>query len=214
MKKLFREPASGFSHLFGALLSVLALAVLLYTAISNRDPWQIVSFSIYGGSMILLYGVSAGYHLYNGSQKVIDVLRKLDHSMIFVLIAGCYTPFCLTILKGALGYTILSIAWTVAIVGIVLKTIYINQIPRFIYTGIYLVMGWISVAAIVPLFNRTGWGLIIWLLAGGLFYTIGAVIYGFKKPNLIPNWLGFHEIFHIFTLLGSASHFWAILKYC
>ncbi len=214
MRKLFREPASGFSHMLGALLSIAALAILLYVSIVNRNSREIVSFSIFGASMLLLYSVSTAYHLFNGSSKVIDILRKLDHSMIFILIAGTYTPVCLILLRGVIGYTIFSVIWACTLVGIILKTIFINKIPRVIYTGVYLLMGWLSVIAIVPLYHKTGIIPVSWLLAGGIFYTIGGIIYSLKKPNLIPQWLGFHEIFHILTMMGTASHFWMILRYC
>lgn len=213
MKKIFREPASGFSHLIGALLSVAALAVLLYVAIRNQDVWEIVSFSVFGASMILLYTASTVYHLVNSSEKVIRILQKLDHSMIFVLIAGTYTPVCLTLLRGATGYTLLSVIWSCALVGIVMKMFFFN-IPRWLYTGIYIMMGWIAVFAVVPLYRAAGLQAILWLLAGGILYTVGGIIYAIKRPNIIPDWLGFHEIFHIFVILGSVSHFVMILKFC
>ncbi|MCE5201593.1 MAG: hemolysin III family protein [Synergistaceae bacterium] len=213
MKKIFREPASGFSHLIGALLSVVALAVLLYVAIRNQDVWEIVSFSVFGASMILLYTASAVYHLVNSSEKVIRILQKLDHSMIFVLIAGTYTPVCLTLLRGATGYTLLSVIWSCALVGIVMKMFFFN-IPRWLYTGIYIIMGWIAVFAVVPLYRAAGSQAILWLLAGGILYTVGGIIYAIKRPNIVPDWLGFHEIFHIFVILGSVSHFVMILKFC
>jgi hemolysin III len=213
MAKGFREPVSGFSHLVGALLAVAALAVLLYVALVNRNVWQIVAFSIFGSSMILLYSASAIYHLVNASVRAIRILRKLDHSMIFVLIAGTYTPICLLLLRGIIGYSMLSVIWCCAIIGIVLKMFFMN-VPRWLYTGVYLFMGWLALAVIVPLFKAAGIGAILWLLIGGLFYTVGGVIYAIKKPNIIPNRLGFHEIFHVFTMLGSVSHFIMILKFC
>lgn len=213
MKIRFREPASGFSHLFGALLSVAALAVLLYVAIVNRNVWEIVSFSIFGASMILLYSASATYHLVNGSQKVIRVLRKLDHSMIFVLIAGTYTPICLMLLRGPIGYALLSIIWSCAILGIIFKMFFLN-VPRWLYTSVYIIMGWMAIFVIVPLYHAAGWKAILWLILGGIFYTVGGVIYGLKRPNIIPKWLGFHEIFHILIILGTISHFVMIYRFC
>jgi len=210
---MFREPVSGLSHLVGALLSVAALAVMLYVAIANRNVWQIVAFSIFGSSMILLYSASAIYHLVNTSVRAIGILRKLDHSMIFVLIAGTYTPICLILLRGIVGYSMLSVIWSCAIIGIVLKMYFMN-VPRWLYTGVYLLMGWLALVVIVPLFKVAGIGAVLWLLIGGLFYTLGGVIYAIKKPNIIPHWLGFHEIFHVFTMLGSVSHFIMILKFC
>ena len=213
MGKFFREPASGFSHLVGALLSVAGLILLLYVAITNRDVWQIVSFSIFGASMILLYSASATYHLVNASEKAIRILQKIDHSMIFVLIAGTYTPICLTLLRGRLGYWLLALIWSCAAAGIVMKMFFFD-IPRLLYTGVYLIMGWIAVFVIVPLYRAGGPLPLIWLLAGGLFYTAGGIIYAIKKPNILPGWLGFHELFHIFVILGSTAHYVMILRFC
>ncbi len=213
MGKFFREPASGFSHLAGALLSVAGLILLLYVAITNRDVWQIVSFSIFGASMILLYSASATYHLVNASERAVRILQKIDHSMIFVLIAGTYTPICLTLLRGRLGYLLLALIWSCAAAGIVMKMFFFD-IPRFLYTGVYLIMGWIAVFVIVPLYRAGGPLPLIWLLAGGLFYTAGGIIYALKKPNILPGWLGFHELFHLFVILGSTAHYVMILRFC
>ena len=213
MGKIFREPASGFSHLVGAMLSVAGLILLLYVAITNRDIWQIVSFSIFGASMILLYSASATYHLVNASEKAVRILQKIDHSMIFVLIAGTYTPICLTLLRGRLGYSLLALVWSCAAAGIVMKMFFFD-IPRLLYTGIYLIMGWIAVFVIVPIYRAGGTLPLVWLLAGGLFYTAGGIIYAVKKPDILPGWLGFHEIFHIFVILGSAAHYVMILRFC
>jgi len=212
MKKIFREPASGLSHLAAALLSAAALFALLYTAINNGDVWEIVSFSVFGASMILLYAASAAYHLVNGSEKLVRVLRKIDHSMIFVLIAGTYTPVCLTLLRGAAGYALLSVVWACAIAGIAVKIFF--DMPRSVCTGIYITMGWAAVCAAVPLYRAAGAQAFMWLLAGGVLYTAGGIIYALKRPNPIPSWLGFHEIFHFFVMLGSASHFFMIIKFC
>ncbi len=213
MGRFFREPASGFSHLVGAILSVVALISLLYVGITNRDVWQIVSFSIFGTSLILLYSASTIYHLVNSTEKVVDILQKIDHSMIFVLIAGTYTPICLTLLRGSLGFWLLSLVWFCAVFGILFKMFFFN-IPRVLYTGIYLLMGWIAVFIVVPLYNAGGARSIIWLLAGGLFYTAGGVIYAIQKPNIFPSWLGFHELFHVFVILGSTAHYVMILRFC
>ena len=213
MGKIFREPASGFSHLVGAMLSVAGLILLLYVAITNRDVWQIVSFSIFGASMILLYSASATYHLVNASERAVRILQKIDHSMIFVLIAGTYTPICLTLLRGRLGYSLLALVWSCAAAGIVMKMFFFD-IPRLLYTGIYLIMGWIAVFVIVPIYRAGGALPLVWLLAGGLFYTAGGIIYAVKKPDILPGWLGFHEIFHIFVILGSAAHYVMILRFC
>ncbi|MGF7058787.1 PAQR family membrane homeostasis protein TrhA [Brassicibacter mesophilus] len=213
MVKNFRDPGSALSHLIGAIISVVGLGLLLYTSISNNNAREIVSFSIFGASLILLYTASSVYHIVKGSDKVIKVLRKIDHSMIYVLIAGTYTPICLILLRGKLGYTMLSVIWTLAIIGIITKIFFIN-IPRWIYTAIYIIMGWIVVLAVIPLSKAASIKAVLWLFVGGVFYTIGGVIYALKKPNFIPKWLGFHEIFHIFILLGSISHFVFIYNFC
>ena len=209
MSRVLKDPASGLSHLAGAVVSVIGLVALLRVAVGNHDPWQIVSFAIFGGSLILLYSASAIYHLLNVPARAGVVLRKLDHIMIFVLIAGTYTPVCLIALRGPAGYAMLAVIWALAVAGVFFKVYYLNA-PRWAYTGVYLLMGWMCVFAVVPLARAVGFGRLMWLFAGGAFYSVGAVIYGLKKPNLIPGWLGFHEIFHIFIILGSLSHFYFV----
>ncbi len=209
MSHVLKDPASGLSHLAGAVLSVIGLVALLQVGIANRDPWQIVSFAIFGGSLILLYSASAVYHLLNVAVRAEVVLRKLDHIMIFVLIAGTYTPICLIALRGPAGYAMLAVVWSLAVAGVFFKVFYLNA-PRWAYTGVYLLMGWMSLFIIVPLARAVGFRTLLWLLLGGVFYSLGAVIYGLKKPNLIPRWLGFHEIFHVFIILGSLSHFYFV----
>ncbi len=206
MSRVLKDPVSGLSHLAGSALSVVGLLALLRVGIANHDPWQIASFAIFGGSLILLYAASAAYHLLKVPKQAEVVLRKLDHIMIFVLIAGTYTPICLIALRGAIGYAMLAVVWSLAIAGVFFKVFYLNA-PRWLYTGVYLLMGWICVFAIVPLARAVGLDTLFWLFIGGVFYSLGAVIYGLKKPNPIPGVLGFHEIFHIFIILGSVSHF-------
>jgi hemolysin III len=207
-----KDPVSGFSHLAGAILSVAALAVLVFLSAINATAWHVVSFSIYGGAMILLYAASAAYHLIPLNEKGTRALKKLDHVMIFMMIAGTYTPFCLIPLRGGWGWTIFGIVWGFAIVGIFFKIFYINA-PRFLSTGIYLAMGWISIVAIYPIVKHVPFGGVVWLAAGGLFYTVGAIVYALKRPNPWPNVFGFHEIWHIFVLAGSFCHFMVMLLY-
>jgi hemolysin III len=213
MIEKFREPASGLSHFVGAVFSIVALILLLHAAITKESTVELVAYSIFGASMIFLYSASTIYHLIKASEKVIVRLRKLDHAMIFVLIAGSYTPICLIPLRGELGYILLLTLWITAVCGIIFKMFFINA-PRWFYTMVYIVMGWAAVFVIVPLYNAVGLGAIIWLVVGGLFYTVGGVIYALKKPNFIPNWLGFHEVFHILIIMGTISHFLMIYLYC
>jgi len=208
----FRDPVSGLTHLLGFFASILGLVFLIWNAVHYSTAWHIVSFSIFGASLILLYAASSLYHLLPVSEKAIGILRITDHMMIFVLIAGTYTPVCLIPLRGAWGWSLLGSIWAIALIGILLKLFWFNC-PRWVSTGIYIFMGWIVVIALLPLVKSiplSGFG---WLVAGGALYTVGAIIYGAKRPRISLPWFGFHEIFHLFVLAGSFSHFWLMLKY-
>ncbi len=217
MKKI-KDPFSGFSHLFGAVLSVAGLVILIVMAAfySNEKAWDIVSFSIFGTGLILLYTFSSLYHLLNVGETATRVLRKFDHIMIYILIAASYTPICLGPLRGGWGWSIFGVVWGLAIIGTILTAVWIKA-PRWLTTTIYLAMGWTVIIAIYPMitiFNSLGMLYsLLWLLIGGIFYTIGAVIYGLKWPKIDNKYIGFHEIFHIFVLLGSICQYWFILRY-
>ena len=212
MKMKVRDPFSGFSHLAGAILSVAGLCLLIRYASMNGTVWHIVSFSIFGASLILLYTASSIYHLLSVSEKSIRVLRKIDHMMIYILIAGTYTPVCLIPLRGGWGWSLLISIWGIAMIGIILKVLWFNA-PRWLYTLFYLLMGWLIVIAFVPLVRTMPIAAMLWLIAGGLLYTVGAVIYGTKWPKLKSKVFGFHEMFHIFVLYGSFCHFWMMFRY-
>lgn len=212
MKIRMREPVSGLTHLIGAVLSAIGLVLMIYYAVSKGTVWHIVSFSIFGGSLILLYTASTLYHLLNISEKGVRVLRKIDHMMIYVLIAGTYTPICLIPLRGGWGYTMLITIWGIAITGIIMKLLWFDA-PRWLYTLFYLIMGWLIVIALWPIAKTIPIAGVLWLIAGGLLYSIGAVIYGTKWPRLKSKVFGFHEIFHLFVLYGSFCHFWLMFRY-
>ncbi|ERK32539.1 PAQR family membrane homeostasis protein TrhA [Clostridium intestinale] len=213
MNKYIREPINGLTHLFGAIASLVGLiAMIVKIAFSVATPLNITAVIIFGISMILLYSASATYHMVIASDKVISFLRKLDHSMIFVLIAGSYTPFCLIALKGVTGWVLFSIIMTIAVLGISFKMIWFNC-PRWLSTLIYILMGWIAVFAIVPLYSAISLNGVSLLVLGGILYTVGGVIYAVKPKFLTFKHLGFHEIFHIFILLGTLSHYFCIFKY-
>ena len=213
MGRYTREPINGFTHLGGAIISFFGLlALVIKTTLTNPSIVDISAVIIFGISLILLYSASATYHLVVASEKVISFLRRIDHSMIFVLIAGSYTPFCLIGLKGVTGWISFIIIATIAICGILFKMIWF-KCPRWISTCIYIGMGWISVFLIKPLSNSIPLEGVFLLVLGGIFYTIGAIIYGIKPEALKFKKLGFHEIFHIFILLGSLCHFFAVYKY-
>ncbi|MEQ8153654.1 MAG: hemolysin III family protein [Clostridiaceae bacterium] len=213
MEKHIREPINGFTHLFGAIASLLGLIFMLAKVIlTGSSAISIVSIVIFGVSMILLYSASATYHMVVASDKVISFLRKLDHSMIFVLIAGSYTPFCLIALNGTKGWILFSIIIAIAILGILFKMIWFNC-PRWLSTLIYIFMGWIAVFTIVPLYSAISLNGVLLLVLGGVLYTTGGLIYGIKPKLLKFKYLGFHEIFHVFILLGTLAHYFCILKY-
>lgn len=207
-----REPVSGLTHLIGAVLSVIGIVVLVYNAATKATPWHVVSFSIFGASLILLYTASSVYHLLTISDKGVRVLRKIDHSMIYVLIAGTYTPICLVPLRGGWGWSLLCSIWAIAMVGIVLKLLWFDA-PRWLYTAFYVIMGWLIVIAFMPLVRSMPLPAVLWLIAGGVLYSIGALIYGTKWPRLKLKRFGFHEIFHLFVMYGSFCHFWLMFRY-
>jgi len=210
--KMLRDPVSGLTHLTGFLLSIAGLVLLVTYAAIDATSWHVVAFSIFGASLILLYGASTMYHLLPVSERGITILRRIDHIMIFILIAGTYTPVCLIPLRGGWGWVLFGIVWGFAIAGVFIKLFWMSA-PRWLYTGIYLAMGWMVIVAIYPLIKVLPTGALAWLAAGGLFYTVGAVIYAIKRPNLIPGIFGFHEIWHLFVMAGSFSHWWVMMKY-
>jgi len=212
MRIRLREPVSGLTHLAGALLSVAGLAVLVNSAALQGTAWRVGSFAAFGTSLILLYTASALYHLLPLSERGTRALRRVDHMMIFVLIAGTYTPFCLVPLRGPWGWSLFGAVWGLAVAGLFLALFWIDA-PRWITTAVYLAMGWAVVVAVFPLLRTVPSGGLAWMLAGGLFYSGGAVIYALKRPNPLPGVFGFHEIWHLFVMAGSFSHFWAILRY-
>lgn len=211
MKHYLREPVNALTHLSGAVLSLIGTIVLLNITDTPLSVTAIISVIIFGLSLMALYTTSGIYHLVNTTDDILLRLKKLDHAMIFVLIAGSYTPFCMLALTGAWKWSIIITVWSLAIVGIILKIFWINM-PRWLSTGFYIGIGWIAAFALKPLYASLSFGGFMYLVLGGVMYTIGGIIYGLKKPNISPEF-GFHEIFHIFVMLGSACHYWAILRY-
>ena len=211
MKHYLREPVNALTHLFGALLSIIGTIILLNYSRLPLTPVTIVSILIFGMSLVMLYTTSGIYHLVYTTDAILLKLRKLDHAMIFILIAGSYTPFCLLALDGIWKWSNIITVWSLAIFGILLKMLWMNM-PRWLSTSFYIGMGWIALFALKPLYDSLSLGGFVFLLLGGVMYTIGGIIYATKKPNFSPNF-GFHEIFHIFVLLGSFCHYWAIFKY-
>ena len=211
-----RDYMSGLTHCVGAVLSFIGLIVLICFASIWGDVYDIISFTIFGLGLLLVYLFSTLYHWLNISEKGIQLLKKFDHMMIYVLIAASYTPVCLGPLRGPYGWTIFGIVWFLAVLGVILSSIWISA-PRALTTTLYILMGWIALFVIKPIitvFSNAGllyslW----WLVIGGVFYTIGGIIYGLKIPKSGFKKFGFHEIFHIFVMLGSLCQYWFILIY-
>lgn len=203
---------NGLTHFFGIIMAIVVLLALLTRSAPHSSVWHIVSFSIFGSAMILLYTFSTLYHWLPVSSAKLSIFRKIDHIMIFIFIAASYTPICFISLRGAWGWSISGSIWFFTIAGIVIKLFWMDA-PRVLYTAIYVIMGWIVVIAIWPLSQQLSLDGLFWLALGGAFYTTGALIYALKKPNPWPNMFGFHEIFHIFILFGSFSHFWLFYHY-
>jgi hemolysin III len=210
MKKWLREPVSGLTHLVGVLLAVVALIVLLAASAGRVD--RLVAFGIFGLSLIALYAASALYHLLPVSPSAVARLRRVDHMSIFILIAGTYTPICVLALEGGWRVGLLGLVWTLALCGVVLKLLWMEA-PRWVSVGLYLAMGWLAVIAASAIFRAVPAGGIAWILIGGLVYSAGAIIYGFKRPDPVPGVFGFHELWHLFVMAGSACHFWVMLRY-
>ncbi len=212
MIEKLRDPVSGLTHFIGAILAVIGLILLIYKSVDPVKPWHLVTFSVFGAGLILLYTSSTLYHWLPFSEKGIQRMRRLDHMMIFILIAATYTPICLIPMRGPWGWSLFGSVWGLATLGILLKFFWL-QAPRWFSTMIYILMGWLVVVGIWPLIQALKLGGFMWVLIGGLFYTVGAIIYALKKPDPWPNIFGFHEIFHIFVMLGSFSHFWVMYRY-
>lgn len=203
-----KEPGSAITHFIGMLMAAFAATPLLLKAAQAPDVSNVLSLAVFILSMILLYGASTAYHTFDVSPRVNKVLKKMDHMMIFVLIAGSYTPVCLIALKGPRGYALFALVWGIAILGMVVKALWINC-PKWFSSVLYIAMGWVCVLVFTPLLNAISLHAFGWLLAGGIIYTIGGVVYALKLPifNSRHKNFGSHEIFHLFVMGGSICHF-------
>lgn len=214
MQITIREPGSAITHFIGMMMAVFAAAPLLIKAALSSGRHTLAGLSIFCISMILLYGASAVYHSLNIRGKALRIFRKLDHMMIFVLIAGSYTPVCLIVLGGRTGYTLLAVVWAIALIGMTLKACWITC-PKWFSSLIYIAMGWVCLGVFGPLWNVLPHAAFGWLLAGGIIYTIGGIIYALKLPvfNGKHEYFGSHEIFHLFVMGGSICHFIFMYSY-
>jgi hemolysin III len=196
------------------MMALIAAVPLMIKAGLSQNTLSIVAMVIFIGSMVLLYGASATYHAVNLTGKALKVFKKIDHMMIFVLIAGSYTPVCLLVLEPALGLPLLGLVWGTAIVGMLIKMFWVTC-PKWFSSVIYIAMGWECVLVFGPLVETLETGAFWWLLSGGLFYTVGGVIYALKIPFLdhLHKYFGLHEIFHLFIMAGSVCHFIFMFQY-
>lgn len=208
MLQKLKDPGSAITHGIAMILAAFAAAPLLLKAFRGPNQNHILSLAVFIISMILLYSASTLYHSLNLSEKSNLILRKLDHAMIFILIAGSYTPVCVIVIRGKTGWGLLALIWGIAIVGILLKMFYINC-PHWLSSAIYISMGWTCVLAFSPIVHNLPRPAFFLLLTGGIIYTVGGIIYALKLPlfNSLHKNFGSHEIFHLFVMGGSLCHY-------
>ncbi|MBI2046388.1 MAG: hemolysin III family protein [Parcubacteria group bacterium] len=206
------ELINTLTHGIGAMLAVAALALLVVYASLYGTVWHVVSFSVFGTGLTLLYIASTLYHAVPFENRAKSIFKKLDHAMIYVLIAATYTPVCLVAIRGGWGWSLFGVIWGLALAGVLVKTLNVSM-PGWLSGVIYLAMGWLDIIAYVPMNTALSSTAFQWLFAGGVLYSIGALFFALDK--IVPRraWFGMHEIFHVFVLLGSASHFWFLFHY-
>ncbi|MGB0127383.1 MAG: hemolysin III family protein, partial [Rhodocyclaceae bacterium] len=197
----YGERFNGYSHLVGTILAVSGAAVLIVLGALNADPWKIVSFSIYGATLVLLYSFSTIYHSTRGRAKAF--FQKMDHNAIYLLIAGTYTPFALVSLRGPWGWSLFGVVWGLAAVGIIQEFI-LGKRTRLLSLIIYLLMGWVALVAVVPMIDALSPAGFAWVAGGGLIYTLGIIFYLFDER--FTHW---HGIWHLFVIGGSVAHYFA-----
>ncbi len=210
MLSKLREPVNGLTHLIAAGAALIGLIILLF--IGWGDSGKVISLTIYGISLTLLFLASGIYHSVDASPDMMLKLRKVDHSAIYLLIAGTYTPLCFNMLSGFWKWGLLGIIWGLALIGIGVKIFFINA-PRWGTAGGYIIMGWLGILGIREIAAALPVGALIWLAIGGLMYTLGAIVYITKTMDFVPGVFGFHEVWHIFVILGALAHFIAIAFY-
>lgn len=214
MLERLKDPGSAITHFIGMLMAAFSALPLLLKLGSNPDKIHIISLMVFIISMVCLYGASTLYHSLKLSERGTKIFRKIDHMMIFVLIAGTYTPICLIVLDKSVGIPLLVLVWSIAVVGIFIKALWINC-PKWFSSVLYIAMGWVCVLAFTQIINSLSREGFLWLLAGGIIYTIGGVIYALKlQPfNARHKYFGSHEIFHLFVMAGSICHFIVMYKF-
>ena len=210
MFKNLREPVSGLTHFFTAVAAIAGLPALLI--VGRGDPGKQISLLVYGLSVLLMFFSSAAYHMVQAQPQWVRVLRKLDHSAIYVLIAGSYTAYCYSYLSGAWRWGVLGVIWALAVIGVVVK-VFVIKAPRWVTAGVYVAMGWLGVLMPREVLLSLPTGALVCLMVGGVIYTLGAVVYITRKMDFFPGVFGFHEVWHIFVILGGLSHYVGVLLY-
>jgi hemolysin III len=212
MIRRLREPDNGLTHLAGACLAVVAFGVLMGLALHIGSARHIVAFGVFGLSLVGLYTASGLYHSLHLGPVGLDRLLRLDCTMVYVLIAGSYTPFCLVAFQGVWRWGLLALIWTLAIGGSIAK-LRMMDAPAWLSTGIYVAMGWVALLALPAFLASVPLPGILWVLTGGIVYTVGAVVFALERPRLRPGVFGAHALWHVFVIAGSACHVWAVARY-
>ena len=211
------EKFNTISHMLGLMISLLGVVILIVAASVQKSPWKIVSFSLYGASLLGMFLFSTLHHGINSTHKIEEIFRLFDYVAIFPLIAGTYTPLCLVTMRSndfwkPYAWCIFGVVWFLAILGICLKGA-MSWLPKWVTTTIYVGMGWVGALLLIPVYQICGWAAAFLILLGGIFYTGGSLIFFLEKPNPIEGEFGVHEIWHIFVILGALSHYLVMLIY-
>ncbi len=207
------EPGSFITHVVGFGFSILALVLLIIKAAREGNAWHVTSFTIFGVTLILMYAASSIYHIFSEKSKVKRYLQVVDHAIIYLLIAGTYTPIYLVVLNGGWGWALFGVTWGIAIFGLIMKFFFMKKLNRWFSTSLYLVLGWLGVISITEMLKNLSQEALYWLFLGGILYTIGTIFFGLGQVWNKRGWFGFHEIFHVFILLASFCHFWLMFNY-
>ena len=211
-KHVTDEKFNTASHLVGVVFALMGLVYLVVSSAMHASPWHVVSFAIYGATLVVLFLASTLHHGVHSMPRLEAALMVTDYQAIYLLIAGSFTPICLVLVRGALGWSVFGVSWTVALVGIILKAA-MPHVPKYITSTLYLAMGWLALVLLKPIYVETGWGGLAAMGAGGIFYSVGATFFAIEKPNPFPGVFGFHEIWHIMVLLGAGAQFFFMLQW-
>jgi len=203
------EIVSALTAALGALLAAVGLIFLVAEACMVGRPWHVFAFSVYGLSVVNMFASSALHHGIDASPRINHLFHQLDYFAISVMIAGTFTPFCLILFRNTLGWSVLGLLWALAVIAIAVKAIW-PRVPKWITLTLYIGMGWLALLIVVPIYQTLSWQGLLPLILGGVFFTVGGLIFGLEKPDPIPGFFGYHELWHCFVLAGAASHFYGI----